>query len=60
LIKIIWKEGALRMERHALMISLILLVLILWPGSNFIGTYISTVSDSLYRVLFTLFSLIFY
>ncbi|MDR3169321.1 MAG: site-2 protease family protein [Candidatus Peribacteria bacterium] len=29
LIKIIWKEGALRMERHALMISLILLVLIL-------------------------------
>lgn len=60
LVKIIWKEGAMRMERNAMIISILLLVLIIWPGSNFIGTYISTVSDTLYRVLFTLFSLIFY
>ncbi|MDR0650782.1 MAG: site-2 protease family protein [Candidatus Peribacteria bacterium] len=60
LVKIVWKEGAMRMERNAVIVSLVLLGLILLPGAELIGTYISTVSDALYRILFTVFSLIFY
>jgi hypothetical protein len=59
-VKIVWKEGALRMERNAMVISLVLLALILWPWRGMIGSYISTVSDTLYRWLFMLLSLIFY
>lgn len=57
LVKIIWKEGAQWMERHAIVVSMVLLVLVLSPGA---GKFISTVSDVVYRLLFTLFSLIFY
>ena len=60
LVKIIRKEGAQRMERNAMVVSLVLLGLILLPGRGLIGSYIATVSDALYRVLFMLFSLIFY
>jgi len=60
LVKIVRNSGAQRMEKHAMIISLLLLILILGPGSNMIGQYISFVSDAIYRALFTVFSLIFY
>jgi Zn-dependent protease len=60
LVKIFRKKGAQRMEKNAILVSLILLGLILLPGVGLIGKYVSTVSDALYRILFTLFSLIFY
>ena len=60
LVKIVRREGAQWMERNAMVVSIVLLALILLPGRDLIGGYISTVSDALYRVLFTLFSLIFY
>jgi hypothetical protein len=47
------------MEQHMMIFIIVLLVLIYLPW-NPIGTYISVVSDAVYRVLFTLFSLIFY
>lgn len=59
LIKIFWRKGAQRMEQHMMIFIVVLLVLIYLPW-NPIGTYISVVSDTVYRVLFTLFSLIFY
>ena len=60
LVKITRREGALRMERNALVVTILLLTLILLPGTGLIGSYISTVSDFLYRILFSFFGLIFY
>ena len=60
LVKITRKKGALRMERNALIVTIVLLTLILLPGRGIIGSYIATVSDFLYRILFSFFSLIFY
>ncbi|MDR0281845.1 MAG: M50 family metallopeptidase [Candidatus Peribacteria bacterium] len=60
LVKITRREGALRMERNALIVTILLLTLILLPGAGLIGSYISTVSDFLYRILFSFFGLIFY
>jgi Zn-dependent protease len=60
LVKVLWKQGAQWMERHGRIIAIVLLVLILVPGRGIIGDYISMVSDVLYRILFMLFSLVFY
>jgi Zn-dependent protease len=59
LIKIFWKKWAQRMEKNVVRISMILILLIV-SGSPIISTYISTVSDVIYRLFFMLFSLIFY
>ena len=59
LIKIFWKRGALWMDKNVQRISLILFILII-SGSSFISTYISIVSDWIYRLFFMLFSLFFY
>jgi Zn-dependent protease len=59
LIKIFWKKWAQRMEKNVVRISMILILLIV-SGSSIISTYISTVSDVIYRLFFMLFSLIFY
>ena len=60
LVKITRKKGAQRMEKNAMLVSMVLILIIVLPGAGLIGSYISTVSDALYRVLFMLFSLIFY
>ena len=59
LIKIFWKKWAQWMEKNVMRISLILIILIV-SGSPIISTYISTVTDIIYRLFFMLFSLIFY
>ena len=59
LIKVFWKKWAQRMEKNAMRISMILIILIV-SGSPVISTYISTVTDIIYRLFFMLFSLIFY
>lgn len=59
LVKIFWKKWAQWMEKNATWISLWLIILIV-SGSPLIWNYISTVSDTIYRLFFMLFSLIFY
>jgi Zn-dependent protease len=59
LIKVFWKKRAQRMEKNVMWISMILIILIV-SGSPIISTYISTVTDVIYRLFFMLFSLIFY
>ena len=59
LIKIFWKKWAQWMEKNVMRISMILIILIV-SGSPIISTYISTVTDVIYRLFFMLFSLIFY
>ena len=59
LIKIFWKRWAQWMERNVMWISLVLIMLIV-SGSPIISSYISVVSDGIYRLFFMLFSLIFY
>ena len=59
LIKVFWKKWAQRMEKNTILISIILIVLIV-SGSPIISTYISTVTDVIYRLFLMLFSLIFY
>ena len=59
LIKIFWKKWAQWMEKNVMRISMILIILIV-SGSPIISTYISTVTDLIYRLFFMLFSLIFY
>ena len=59
LIKIFWKKWAQRMEKNVMRISMILIILII-SGSPIISSYISIVSDVIYRLFFMLFSLIFY
>lgn len=59
LVKIFWKKWAQWMEKNVMWISLWLIILIV-SGSPVIWNYISTVSDTIYRLFFMLFSLIFY
>jgi Zn-dependent protease len=59
LVKIFWKKWARRMEKNVMWISMALIILIV-SGSPLISTYISTVTDIIYRLFFMLFSLIFY
>lgn len=59
LIKVFWKKWAQRMEKNAMRISMVLIILIV-SGSPLISTYVSTVTDAIYRLFFMLFSLIFY
>ncbi len=59
LVKVIWKNLAQWMEKNASWISLVLIVLIV-SGSPIIWSYISVVTDAIYRLFFMLFSLIFY
>ncbi len=60
LVKIVCPKAAIWMEQHALIISVVLLLLILWPGQLVIGNYISFVTGKLYDVLFMVSSQIFY
>ena len=59
LVKVFRKKWAKWMEKNAVRISLILIMLIV-SGSPIISTYISSVSNAIYRLFFMLFSLIFY
>ena len=59
LIKVFRKKWAQRMEKNVMRISMVLIVLIV-SWSPIISTYISTVTDVIYRLFFMLFSLIFY
>lgn len=59
LVKIFWKKWAQWMERNVMWISIILILLVV-SGSPIISTYISEVTDAIYRLFFMLFSLIFY
>jgi Zn-dependent protease len=59
LIKVFWKKWAQRMEKNVMRISVVLIILIV-SGSPVISSYISVVSDAIYRLFFMLFSLIFY
>jgi Zn-dependent protease len=59
LVKIFWKRWAQRMEKNVMWISMALIILIV-SGSPIISSYISTVTDIIYRLFFMLFSLIFY
>ena len=59
LIKVFWKKWTQWMEKNVMWISMILIILIV-SWSPIISTYISTVTDVIYRLFFMLFSLIFY
>ena len=59
LIKIFRKKWAQWMEKNVMRISMVLIILIV-SGSPIISTYISTVTDVIYRLFFMLFSMIFY
>lgn len=59
LVKIFREKWAQWMEKNMQWISLVFIVLIV-SWSPIISGYISTVSDMIYRLFFTLFSLIFY
>ena len=60
LVGIVSKKALNWMRRNAIIITVVLLGLILLPGVNVIGNYIAVVTDVIYRLLFMLFSLIFY
>lgn len=60
LVKIVRKDLALRMERNAIIISVIMLIFVLWPWSWLISGYISAVTSKIYDVFFTIFSQIFF
>lgn len=59
LVKVFWQKWARFMEKNAQRISLALIILIV-SWSPIIWSYISFVSDAIYRLLFMLFSLIFF
>ena len=59
LIKVFWKKWAQWMEKNVMRISIALIILIV-SDSPVIWNYISVVTDSIYRLFFMLFSLIFY
>ncbi|GHW02673.1 putative zinc metalloprotease YwhC [candidate division SR1 bacterium] len=60
LVKIFWTKGAVWMEQHAMMISVVLLVFLLGPGKGIVGNYIIMVTSKLYDVFFMIGSQIFY
>lgn len=59
LVKVFWKKWANWMEANSIRISLILFILII-SDSPVISKYISLVSETIYRLFFMLFCLIFY
>ena len=60
LIGVFSKRALNRMRKHAMFITIALVIIILAPGVNIIGSYISAVTDVVYRLFFMLFSMIFY
>lgn len=60
LVKIFWTKWAVWMEQHAMMISVVLLVFLLWPGKGIVWNYIIMVTSKLYDVFFMIGSQIFY
>jgi Zn-dependent protease len=59
LIKIFWKKWTQWMEKNMTWFVIVFILLIFY-SSPILSTYISTVTDIIYRLFFMLFSLIFY
>lgn len=60
IIKIISPSAGYRMERNGHILTIVALVLIMGVGRNIIGTYISTVTESIFNFFFIVMSQIFF
>ncbi len=60
LIKIRAPDLAYRAERNIMTISIVLLVILLGPGRNFIGSFIGGTAQTIFNFLFSTLSLLFY
>lgn len=60
LVKMIsWKFGEF-IERYTLYIWIFFLILILWPGSGIVGSFLTNVSSAIFNVLFMILGQVFY
>ncbi len=60
LIKMIsWKVWAF-VEKYTLYISILFLILILWPGSGLIGGFLTQVSSIIFNIIFMIIGQVFY
>lgn len=60
LIKIFFWDWAKKIEQYQMYISVVLLIVLLWPGSSIIGNFIGTTSDRILRLFFSIFWQVFY
>lgn len=60
ILKIISPRFGYRLEKNGQIISIVMLLLILGPGRNIIGNYISTVSQTIFNFFFIVMSQIFF
>lgn len=60
LVKIFFWNWAKQIEHYQMYISIILLIILMGPGSNIIGSFIGTTSDWILRLFFSLFGQVFY
>lgn len=59
LVGVFSKDAYNWMKNHAMMISIIFLILVMLPGDNLISNIVLTVSEKIYHVFFLLFSFLF-
>lgn len=59
LVGVFSKDAYNWMKNHAMMISIIFLILVMLPGDNLISNIVLTVSEKVYHVFFLLFSFLF-
>lgn len=59
-IKIISPSAGYWMEKHGNIIQIVFLILILWPGSNIVLSWVSLISQKILSFLFIMLSQIFY
>ncbi len=60
LIKMFRREAAKVIEKYTLYISIFFLIMILWPGSWIVWSFLSNVSMFIFNIIFTVLGQIFY
>ena len=60
IVKMISYNFASFVERYTTYISIVFLIIILWPGRNVVWNFLRTVSNSIFQFIFTIFANIFY
>lgn len=60
IVKMISFKFASMIEKYTTYISIVFLILILWPGRASVGGFLSTVSEYIFKFIYTIFATIFY
>lgn len=60
IVAFLYPQISQRVQRNYQMVSIAFLLIIVWPWSQIIGTYITTVSDYIFYIFYGLLSHIFY